>query len=350
MKVFFLMSWVVALSGCSDRYNDDKHGQYGKSPSISSCTDPAICQQQAATVAQDIRAHDPDFERNYLENIKLEDALTEITTHGYLKRRRVRILKAVPMGAVMRVYIALQDHTGTPSSDAERLRLTIQRNEAPLHYEVKKGVSPEEVALSTVMDYSGSMGPALPKLEQANVQLYRSLPQALFGVVKFSDTAQVVAPMARRSPDAGFESVLTQAFPIGSTALFDGILAGTEVHRAADAERAESDDLLRLGLVFTDGVENASRASYEQVKSTLRLARIPQIILGMGSVDIKSLFTLAEDTNGIFQFVADSAGIEGAMARVTTIIRSIVVVEIPLAQDGASGLTPEDLVATFKGD
>lgn len=346
-KVYFTALAFCVTACSSDRYNDDQKGTYGNGPAMSHCQDPALCQKTAASAASNIRKDDPDFERKYLDDVSLEDALTDIVTHGFLRQRRVRILKAQVVGKVMRAYIAAQDDAGQPTTDLNALGFTLRDGKQDLPFEVGPAVPASALNLSMVMDYSGSMGAALPKLEQANVQFYHALASAQFAVVKFSSTAEIVAPMARYDQTKPLDDIFTQAFPIGSTALFDGIIKGLQTHEAASEASEASVHSLSLGVVFTDGFENASATSYDSVKSTLRNTKIPQIILGMGNVDIKSLLTFAEDTNGLFQFVADGDGIEHAMARVTAVASSIVPIEIPLTSE-LSSLQPDQLVAKIK--
>lgn len=347
IKLFFAI-YAVALSACSsDRYNDDKRGSYGNGPTVSQCDDPAICQKTAATTANNIRQSDPNFESKYLVNMRLEEAISDLITHGFLKKRRVRILKAHVVDQVMRAYISAQDDNGQPITDLTSLGLTISDGSKDLAFEIGQVIPASALSVSMVMDYSGSMGAALPKLEQANIQFYHALPAAQFAVVKFSDQAQIIAPMAHYEQKSELDSIFTKNFPSGSTALFDGILKGLETHQTATAESQTSRDTLNLGVVFTDGLENASHANYDSVKLTLRNSKIPQIILGMGHVDIKSLLTFAEDTNGLFQFVANSDGIEAAMSRVTNIVSSIVPIDIPLSPE-LSGLKADQLVAKIK--
>ena len=343
-----LIALALTVAACSsDRYNDDKKGQYGNGPTLSSCAGPNTCQKNAASAANEIRHEDPDFERKYLDSMPLEDALSEILTHGFLRQRRVRILKAYATGEVMRAYISVQDDEGQPTTDLAALGFAIGDGTRDLPFTTGGVVPQTALRLSTVMDYSGSMGAAISQLEQANVQFYHSLSNAQFALVKFSSTAEIIAPMDQYEASRSLDPLFTQDFAIGNTALFDGIVKGLETHQSAAFASEASADTLSLGVVFTDGVENASLTSYDAVKTRLRNAKIPQIILGMGNVDIKSLLTLAEDTNGLFQFVANGDGIEAGMARVTSVANSILTIDIPLTQE-LSGLKPEQLVAKLK--
>src|SRR5262245_16990908 len=126
----------MALAACDnkDAYGDDKLGKYGHGPTVSACDDPDDCRRQNDDAAGQIRAADPEFESKYLDGMTLEEALDQITTHGYIKSRRVRILKAAAVDGVMRIHLALQDAAGEPTSDAASLGLIIKRGETELPF------------------------------------------------------------------------------------------------------------------------------------------------------------------------------------------------------------------------
>lgn len=346
MRQLIALTFALVFTACGEhRYGEDKQGTYGKGPTVSACIDAATCGATASAAAAAIRSSDAEFERRYAGGA-LDRLVADYLSDGHAKRASVRIVKARLEGDRIRAFVAVTDAAGEPTTDLVAAELQLARIAAnglrtpvPLHVVGPAyGRVPMQIAL--VLDHSGSMTKSIDALHVGAKQLVAALPETAFAVVKFGSLAELMQPMTRDA--TALDEAIDGPYRLGSTALFDGIAAGVAAHGAAADTEA-----VTLGVVFTDGVENASSLGYDALKSALNLARVPQLVLGMGQVDMKSLITMAEDTNGVFQYLPDATQIGASMAYAARAIQSIVEIEVPLAE--APGLVPEDLLAEVRG-
>ena len=155
------------------------------------------------------------------------------------------------------------------------------------------------IALSAVVDYSGSMSDQ--DLDDA-AEIYTDLFNGLeltsrfeANLLFFSDEVHPIVPFTEDATALrqGLRSNID--FERNYTALYDAIGTGLDKLSARDTP-------IRLLLVATDGLENASR-TYTRKSQLYELAhqqRIPLIMLGALLSDVPSLRAMAKETNGLF--------------------------------------------------
>ena len=122
-----------------------------------------------------------------------------------------------------------------------------------------------------VVDVSGSMEEN-GKLDQAKAGLgaflQRILPEDRVGLVTFSSAAQVLVPAA---PLGESRIALDQAIqamrPTGKTAIYDGLMAGKQALDALPAAE-NGEERIKAIVLLTDGEENASKATFDQLKQS----------------------------------------------------------------------------------
>ncbi|MBS1966420.1 MAG: VWA domain-containing protein [Chloroflexi bacterium SZAS-1] len=119
-----------------------------------------------------------------------------------------------------------------------------------------------------VVDVSGSMDEN-GKLDQAKAGLdtflQRILPEDRIGLVSFSSTAKVEVPPAPLSENRiPLSDAIQRLRPQGKTAIYDSLLVAKQ---ALDALPPESDERIKAIVLLTDGAENASRTTLEQLKN-----------------------------------------------------------------------------------
>ncbi len=106
-----------------------------------------------------------------------------------------------------------------------------------------------------VLDRSTSMKKnKMDVVKTATIQLLRKLrPQDIFGVVTFSDRAEVVIPSAMYSERSKMESRIHAIYPSGGTEIYQGLLAGVnEVRRNITPGRVNHVLLLTDGHTYGD--------------------------------------------------------------------------------------------------
>ena len=162
-----------------------------------------------------------------------------------------------------------------------------------------KDYSGLNIALSAVVDYSGSMSDQ--DLDDA-AEIYTDLFNGLeltsrfeANLLFFSDEVHPIVPFTEDATALrqGLRSDID--FARNYTALYDAIGTGLDLL----STRATP---IRLLLVATDGLENASQ-TYTRKSQLYDLAhqqRIPLIMLGALLSDVPSLRAMARETNGLF--------------------------------------------------
>ena len=148
------------------------------------------------------------------------------------------------------------------------------------------------IAISIVMDYSGSMkeGNRLKKMVNGVCAFMDSLEHVYFTRVNFDSYPQVVSPIARK--DATRPSVKEYKQYGGGTALFDAIVSGIFTLKNVQGER--------YVLAFTDGDDTQSQWMFEEVAEYAleHNVHVIGIVLNMDDfVMIDPLKTICYETN-----------------------------------------------------
>jgi Ca-activated chloride channel family protein len=135
--------------------------------------------------------------------------------------------------------------------------------------EAKKvwGQNRKRADIVLVVDVSGSMEDN-GKLDQAKAGLetflQRILPEDRVGLVSFSSQAQVdVAPAPLADNRVALGDAIQGLRPNGKTAIYDGLIAGKQ---ALDQLPASKEERIKAIVLLTDGEENASQTSFDQLK------------------------------------------------------------------------------------
>jgi VWFA-related protein len=159
------------------------------------------------------------------------------------------------------------------------------------------------VSVGIVVDNSGSMRDIRPKVEAAALAFARaSNPLDEIFVVNFADKARVDVPFT--SDVRALEAGVARVDAIGGTALRDAIdLAETYLVEHATRDR-------RVLLVITDGNDNASRVSADQIRKQAELHGIAIYAIGLPHRDASAaaharheLDDLTESTGGLARHV-----------------------------------------------
>ena len=176
-----------------------------------------------------------------------------------------------------------------------------------------------DAALSTgvVFDNSGSMRNHIREAREAVQQfLMTSVPGDQFFLMRFSDNPQLVTPL---TPMAGeIAKQLSAVRPRGWTAMNDAICRSLEeMHRAANPRR--------VLLVLTDGVDNNSRYSDNELLSRAREADVSIFAIGLFERP-RFLDKLADETGGRVIWVRKLNDLSEAMEKLSLEIRNQYVV------------------------
>lgn len=160
-------------------------------------------------------------------------------------------------------------------------------------------------SFGSVLDYSGSMSDEdLLLLEEGLSFLYQNLPDNFRSeVIKFSSDVETFQSYTDDN-NILLSAVENQEISRGSTALYDGIYQGL-------SDTALESNELRFVVTFTDGLENSSSYSKDEVMSLAQSNDIPLINIGMGGlVDITLLLEISNQTGGFFFYASDNDTLE----------------------------------------
>src|SRR5262245_42523815 len=146
----------------------------------------------------------------------------------------------------------------------------------------------EDVPLELIVaiDISGSMGPSMPKLKTAVKEFLTTVPaQNQVTLLGFNDT---VFPLARKATDpADRVKAVDRLAPWGSTALYDVILRGIDMLGRQTGRKAL--------VVFTDGEDQGSHATIQDVERRLQSSDLTLYMIGQGrGVTLESLKRVME--------------------------------------------------------
>ncbi|MFZ0815038.1 MAG: VWA domain-containing protein [Candidatus Sulfotelmatobacter sp.] len=194
------------------------------------------------------------------------------------------------------------------------------------------------VALGILIDNSGSMLPKRAKVNEAALQLVDASQQEdrVF-VVNFGDDAFLDQDYTQDVSKlrAALERVETK----GSTALYDAIIA------AVDHMNQTSPLQKKVLLVVTDGRDNASRATFQDVLHKLQSKNGPvlyTIALSQNErsseVDRQSLVTLCEQTGGTAFFPSSLDEVQSIASAIAQDIRSQYVIGYRSSNPHTSGV------------
>lgn len=132
----------------------------------------------------------------------------------------------------------------------------------------------QPISTAIVLDSSGSMGYGIRHAKQAALEVLRTAnPNDEFALVEARDQPSLAAGFAPNSDSLVTRISATQAR--GRSALFDAIYVG--LHQAALARNAR-----RALVVFTDGSDNASRFTPEEIRTLANQVRARIIVVPVG--------------------------------------------------------------------
>src|SRR5437870_293848 len=129
------------------------------------------------------------------------------------------------------------------------------------------------VSLGVIFDMSGSMSSKIERAREAVVEFFKTAnPQDEFFMITFSDRPQLVADFTKSVEDVQGKLVFT--VPQGRTALLDAIYMG--LSKMKDAHNSK-----KALLIISDGGDNHSRYTENEIKSTVKEADVQIYAIGI---------------------------------------------------------------------
>lgn len=140
----------------------------------------------------------------------------------------------------------------------------------------------------------------------------KTLGDSLF-FVGFSSLVDSILPL---SDDlVQIENTIDSVYPSGSTAFFDA------VYRSIDS--LSSHNSKGVVVALTDGLDNMSRHSYEEVIEYAKLNNIALYTIGLGDANQLILKEMSDATNGFFYYTQDSKALVDIYKKIKKQLKSI---------------------------
>jgi Ca-activated chloride channel family protein len=132
------------------------------------------------------------------------------------------------------------------------------------------------ISLGVIFDMSGSMSDKIMKAREAVIEFFKTAnPQDEFFMITFNDRPELRADFTKSVDD--IQGKLIYTVPQGSTALLDAIYMG--VSKMKDARNAK-----KALLIISDGGDNHSRYTENEIKSMVKEADIQIYAIGVFSI------------------------------------------------------------------
>jgi Ca-activated chloride channel family protein len=129
------------------------------------------------------------------------------------------------------------------------------------------------ISLGVIFDMSGSMTDKIEKSREAVVEFFKTAnPQDEFFLVTFADKPEILADFSKSIED--IQNKLIYTVPKGKTALLDAIYLG--INRMKNAEHQR-----KALLIISDGGDNNSRYTENEIKSIVREADVQIYAIGI---------------------------------------------------------------------
>ncbi|OGF15812.1 MAG: hypothetical protein A2W00_08710 [Candidatus Eisenbacteria bacterium RBG_16_71_46] len=216
------------------------------------------------------------------------------------------------------VYVSVTDETGEPVSvDPSLIRLS-ESGEAVTPAEIRALGEGEPLATLLVVDVSGSMNKA-GKLDSAKeaAEAYVNQLRAndVAGLLSFNTAPQLVQPLT--DDRAALIDAIDGLKADGDTAMYDALYEGVGILSTRTGRNAI--------IVLTDGLDNRSQHTLNEVTSligpaglsisTVGLGDPSQMGLNMAGLDVSGLRALAARAGGTYASAADRASLMSVYER-----------------------------------
>lgn len=193
-------------------------------------------------------------------------------------------------------YVSVLDDDGWLIPDIPPGLFTLTENNQVLDFELDTVASEEGgIKVALIVDESGSMsGDKFMQARQAVMCFVNFIkPLDRFAVVSYASWARVIHEFTSIRED--LVNSLSQMSAGGSTSMYDGMILGLDL---AKQERG-----VKALIAFTDGMENNSVASKQELLDYAAEVSIPIYTIGFGSdADEAGLIEIAEATGGLYHF------------------------------------------------
>lgn len=207
----------------------------------------------------------------------------------------------------VRLYIDVLDNNGNQIElDAPLIRVQELKGGAYLEREVKRlerMEGHEGLSIELVADKSGSMDGIMWRVQDIMSEFVNHLDYASGDAVELISFDSYVMYMCTRTDDVDFlNNGIYNMVPTGSTAMYDALV---EAVTSAGYQNGA-----KCVIAFTDGEDNDSVYTYNDVISLAQRLGIPIYIIGTEKSMESTLQSIANSTNGHYWYIDDLTNME----------------------------------------
>jgi len=243
--------------------------------------------------------------------------------------------------------VSVHDAAGAPVGGLTTANFAAADDSGPVPVVAAQAAVNADVGLAVVlvMDTSGSMaGAPLALTEEAAIRFVDSLlPRDGAIVISFADGVSPPTPLT--ADKQALAATLRGLQAVGSTALYDAVVAGAQAAKAAPLPR-------KVVVLLTDGQEagNRSAATMEQSLSEAAASGVPFFTIGVGEdINVAYLQDLANRSGGQFLAAPAPGDIPAVYDGIGIMLRSQYLVRMTLTAPADGGTSELTLTATAGG-
>jgi len=250
-----------------------------------------------------------------------------------------RIEKSRMKSTEITVYLSVTDQDGNPLTAFNEYNFVIKQvckgstdttliGSKSFSMMDKKG---KNVAVAATMDYSGSMSDSdIRNMKIALSQFVNQKnPDDYFEIIKFSDDCDVIQEF---TPDVNLlQAAINGSYPDGRTAFYDAVYTGL-----IDCQKfvGSNPGFLPAVIAFTDGKENNSWTSFNEILTLAQKSQIPIYTIGYGAVDQFKMEQMAAGTGGRYTYTPEAVELQDIYTTVSGQLKNIYQVTWPFNDPG----------------
>jgi VWFA-related protein len=198
---------------------------------------------------------------------------------------------------LVRLYFRIQDQAGDPVTGLSSAKIALRERASGGKFLERKVKSFEQLkgreglSIDLVGDKSGSMDTSLSQVQNVMSQFVKSLDYDNGDRVELICFDSYIMYMCTYTSDTALmENGINNMTADGQTALYDALIDGIN--------SAKNQTGARCVIAFTDGCDNRSTATPQEVISLATSNSVPVYIIGAGEVDATELQNITTSTGG----------------------------------------------------
>lgn len=260
------------------------------------------------------------FSTSFAQNYKVKGGLSSVDTAD------LTILNIYPDSFPdVSVVFRAERRNGEPVWGLTKEKMRVNENGTPCTVVSVEPISQNKpISLGIVIDHSGSMAYDLIEDNNGNITFgdppidnaKKAVKKFVTGfnskkdkisIVGFSEIVDKPLPLSQNI--GNINATVDSMVAGGSTALYDGMMEGIA--------QIATEGSLRVLIVLTDGMDNASRSLPKDVIARAQKEDIPIYIIGLGMVNSDSLRYIARQTRGQYFYTKSSSSLSDIYALIS---------------------------------